>query len=42
VIGEDLEADRKRFDVTERGIVLVTPAMLGPSYDYVPPAVPIC
>jgi glucose-1-phosphate adenylyltransferase len=28
VIGEDLELDRKRFHVTETGIVLVTPAML--------------
>ncbi len=29
VIGEDLELDRKRFHVTEGGIVLVTPEMLG-------------
>ncbi len=29
VIGEDLEQDRKRFHVTESGIVLVTPEMLG-------------
>ena len=29
VIGEDLEHDRKRFHVTEEGIVLVTPEMLG-------------
>jgi glucose-1-phosphate adenylyltransferase len=29
VIGEDLEEDRKRFHVTESGIVLVTPHMLG-------------
>ncbi len=29
VIGEDHEEDRKRFRVTENGIVLVTPAMLG-------------
>ena len=29
VIGEDLELDRKRFHVTETGIVLVTPEMLG-------------
>jgi glucose-1-phosphate adenylyltransferase len=28
VIGEDLEEDRKRFYVTEEGIVLVTPGML--------------
>lgn len=28
VIGEDLEADRKRFQVTEQGIVLVCPHML--------------
>jgi glucose-1-phosphate adenylyltransferase len=29
VIGEDMELDRKRFHVTETGIVLVTPEMLG-------------
>lgn len=29
VIGEDLELDKKRFHVTESGIVLVTPEMLG-------------
>ena len=29
VIGEDLDEDRKRFHVTESGIVLVTPEMLG-------------
>ncbi len=29
VIGEDLEQDRQRFHVTEEGIVLVTPIMLG-------------
>jgi glucose-1-phosphate adenylyltransferase len=29
VIGEDLEADRKKFHVTPEGIVLVTPQMLG-------------
>ncbi|NOQ69653.1 MAG: glucose-1-phosphate adenylyltransferase [Gammaproteobacteria bacterium] len=29
VIGENLEEDRKRFHVTETGIVLVTPEMLG-------------
>lgn len=28
VIGEDLEADRKRFEVTEQGVVLVCPQML--------------
>ncbi len=32
VIGEDHEEDRKRgFRVTEKGIVLVTPDMLGQS-----------
>jgi glucose-1-phosphate adenylyltransferase len=29
VIGENLEEDKKRFHVTEKGIVLVTPHMLG-------------
>ncbi|MCW8964759.1 MAG: glucose-1-phosphate adenylyltransferase [Gammaproteobacteria bacterium] len=29
VIGEDLEEDKKRFHVTRKGIVLVTPEMLG-------------
>jgi glucose-1-phosphate adenylyltransferase len=29
-IGADIEADRKRFHVTERGVVLVTPEMLAP------------
>ena len=28
IIGEDIEEDRKRFHVTESGIVLVTPEML--------------
>ena len=29
IIGEDSEEDKKRFHVTESGIVLVTPEMLG-------------
>jgi len=29
VVGQDPEADRRRFHVTERGITLITPAMLG-------------
>ena len=29
VIGEDLELDRKRFHVTEEGIVLITAEMMG-------------
>ena len=28
IIGEDIEEDRKRFHVTDSGIVLVTPNML--------------
>ena len=37
VIGENPEHDRARFHVTERGIVLVSPTMLGQEYDFVPP-----
>jgi glucose-1-phosphate adenylyltransferase len=29
IIGEDIEEDRKRFHVSEEGIVLVTPEMMG-------------
>ena len=29
MIGEDPEEDAKRFHVTENGVVLVTPLMLG-------------
>ena len=29
VIGEDAEEDARRFRISERGIVLVTPEMLG-------------
>jgi glucose-1-phosphate adenylyltransferase len=35
VIGEDLEADAKRFYVSEGGVVLVTPEMLGQVLNYV-------
>ena len=35
VIGEDDEQDRKRFQVTEGGVVLVTPDMLGQELHYV-------
>ena len=35
VIGEDYEQDRKRFHVTEGGVVLVTPDMLGQELHYV-------
>ncbi|MCX4189983.1 glucose-1-phosphate adenylyltransferase [Methylophaga sp. OBS3] len=35
VIGEDLEADAKRFEVSPNGVVLVTPEMLGQNYRYV-------
>ena len=33
-IGVDLEADRKRFHVSENGIVLVTPEMLGQDFHH--------
>lgn len=33
-IGVDLEADRKRFHVTENGVVLVTPEMLGQDFHH--------
>ena len=33
VIGKDLEEDSKRFRVTSKGIVLVTPEMLGQKPD---------
>ncbi|HSB95575.1 MAG TPA: glucose-1-phosphate adenylyltransferase [Spongiibacteraceae bacterium] len=33
-IGVDLEADRKRFHVTEKGVVLVTPEMLGQDFHH--------
>lgn len=35
VIGEDLEADSKRFSVSPSGVVLVTPEMLGQNYRHV-------
>jgi glucose-1-phosphate adenylyltransferase len=35
VIGHDLEADRKRFHVSPKGVVLVTPEMLDEDYPYV-------
>jgi glucose-1-phosphate adenylyltransferase len=35
VIGEDLEADAKRFYVTEGGVILVTGEMLGQEINYV-------
>jgi ADP-glucose pyrophosphorylase len=39
VIGDDLSFDRDRFHVTENGVVLVTPAMLGQRYHATPPHV---
>jgi glucose-1-phosphate adenylyltransferase len=33
-IGVDLEADRKRFHVTDNGVVLVTPEMLGQDFHH--------
>lgn len=35
VIGEDLEQDAKRYYVSPKGVVLVTPDMLGQNYRYV-------
>jgi glucose-1-phosphate adenylyltransferase len=35
VIGEDLEEDKKRFYISEEGVVLVTPEMLGQKYRYI-------
>ena len=35
VIGEDLEEDKKRFYVSEGGIILVTPEMLGQKLHYI-------
>ena len=35
VIGEDLELDAQRFEVSPDGVVLVTPEMLGQNYRYV-------
>src|SRR5699024_2642150 len=35
VIGEDLEEDKKNFHITEEGVVLVTPEMLGQKYRYI-------
>lgn len=35
VIGHDAEQDRQRFYVSEKGVVLVTPEMLGQDYHYV-------
>ena len=35
VIGENIEDDKKRFYVSEGGVVLVTPEMLGQKLHYV-------
>lgn len=35
IIGEDPVADAKRFEVSPKGVVLVTPEMLGQNYRYV-------
>lgn len=35
VIGENLEEDAKKFEVSPKGVVLVTPEMLGQNYRYV-------
>jgi glucose-1-phosphate adenylyltransferase len=39
VIGDDLSFDRDRFHVTDNGVVLVTPTMLGQRYHAQPPHV---
>jgi glucose-1-phosphate adenylyltransferase len=39
MIGEELSFDRDRFHVTENGVVLVTPTMLGQRYHAEPPHV---
>ena len=36
VAGVDLDEDRKRFHVTEKGVTLIVPEMLGQHVDYVP------
>ncbi len=35
IIGEDLEADKKYFYISEEGVVLVTPEMLGQRYRFI-------
>ncbi len=35
VVGEDLDEDKKRFTVSEKGVVLLTPDMLGQDLHYV-------
>ena len=40
VIGEDAEKDADRFEVTEKGVVVVNRRMLGQGVQYIPGAVP--
>jgi glucose-1-phosphate adenylyltransferase len=35
IIGENLEEDQKKYHVSEGGVVLVTPEMLGQKLHYV-------
>jgi glucose-1-phosphate adenylyltransferase len=35
VVGVDVAEDRRRFDITDRGITLITPEMLGQRIYYV-------
>jgi glucose-1-phosphate adenylyltransferase len=35
IIGENLEEDKKRFYVSEEGVVVVTPEMLGQKLHYI-------
>jgi glucose-1-phosphate adenylyltransferase len=40
VIGEDLERDRRNFDITENGVVVVNREMMGQGVQYMPGITP--